>query len=628
MKKSLKVLLTMVLALALIMSISAASLAHENGVHYQAIVDWSERDDILFNQVDHYRIGLYREVTTPTAVYWEILCGGWIGPGYLHASDGSAYFLTFCHFESTAPLPENLPPETTSFDIGPFLVDSGEDHTLMLTVIYKAGLGAETITIPVGTPTEIGTGIESVRVQGVQGVIERDKIAVELDSNARLSTDPNRVAITTLDPDAQVKQLQTNDGGKTWTFDVKSSSGFTVSYTIDVSVKESTAKKPTYQEKSTKTTVDIHGVAIPYTMDAKGKAILLPSSAQLDKLIALDENGILDISLSDEKEQAGYINGLKSAMVEIDLSKIEKESVLSALHFSVFDMQLSLPINTLRSMQKLADTLRFGLTPGSLVFELTDADGKVINWYDYKNPATVSIGYDLPQDISTYQIVMIREGGEIVPRSWYSKDRVYAKVYEAGTYDAALKSLGNFTDTDGLWMDAAVGYMAARGIVNGVADQLFDPQGTVTRAHFLTMLMRALDASDIATTRKIPVSDYDSIPDWARAHVITASALGITLADEAGNFNPNEPILRQDMFFMTYQAMEACGMLPQVITEQWIIFLDWENNVKAEYTNAIQTLCKLGLVDGYEDGTLKPNGSSTRAEGMQFLYNLLKYAEK
>ena len=76
------------------------------------------------------------------------------------------------------------------------------------------------------------------------------------------------------------------------------------------------------------------------------------------------------------------------------------------------------------------------------------------------------------------------------------------------------------------------------------------------------------------------------------------------------------------MFFAAYEEMDACGMLPGAYTQNIVPFTDW-NIVKAEYTDAIQNLCKLKLVNCNGDGTLTPNGQSTRAEGAQFLYNIL-----
>ena len=298
------------------------------------------------------------------------------------------------------------------------------------------------------------------------------------------------------------------------------------------------------------------------------------------------------------------------------------------LVINVLGHEVCFPVNVLESMLNLATTLRFKITIGSIIFELTDADGKAIDWYDYENPVTISLPFTPPQDISTHQIVMINKSDDsIIPRSWYADGNVYAKVSAPGTYDAKIVPLAAFTDTDGEWMAEAAGYMGARGIVEGIGNDLFDAQGTITRAHFVTMLMRALNVTDIPSTLEVPVTDYEDVPEWAKTHVITAAALGITLTDEDGSFNPDAPILRQEMFFMAYKAMEACGMLPGAYTQNIVPFTDW-NDVEAAHADAIQNLAKLKLVNGNGDGTLNPNGESTRSEGAQFLYNILKYDAK
>ena len=254
-------------------------------------------------------------------------------------------------------------------------------------------------------------------------------------------------------------------------------------------------------------------------------------------------------------------------------------------------------------------------------------DEPVNNVGIFANTVMLSLPYEPQMIVEPYRIVMITASGRIIPRSWYIDGLINARVYEQGEYNVEIRPAVNFADTTNLWMDSAVKYMGARGIVNGVGDGNFAPQTTITRAHFVTMLMRALDITDIASTREVPVTDYDDVPDWAREHVITAKALGLTIADADGKFNPNAPILRQEMFYMAYEAMEACGMLPEVFTAQWVVFADWDD-VKPEYATAIQNLAKMGLVNGNADGTLNPNGQSTRAEGAQFFYNILQYDAK
>jgi Listeria/Bacterioides repeat len=368
-------------------------------------------------------------------------------------------------------------------------------------------------------------------------------------------------------------------------------------------------------------TTKIGGVDVNYSINTSGVVTLKPTAAQLDNLLkTIDDDGVLNNAVSG-------IANMKSAIIEIDLTKLIANNKLQVFVFNVLSHEIRLPVGALESMQKLAKTLRFGVAPGSIVFDLTDASGKAINWYDYQNPVTVSMPFAAPQDISTHQIVMVDKADDtIIPRSWYADGSVYAKVSAPGTYDAAIKPLAAFTDTNGKWMAEAVGYMGARGIVEGVGNNLFDAQGTITRAHFVTMLMRALDL-ELDYEELMPPEDFADAPEWAQKSIRMATALGLTLRDEDGSFNPNAPILRQDMFFMAYEAMEACGMLPSAYTQNIVPFTDWDD-VRAEYADAIQNLCKLKLVNGNGDGTVTPNGESTRSEGAQFLYNVLKYDAK
>jgi|GEM_PF-6730016 len=51
---------------------------------------------------------------------------------------------------------------------------------------------------------------------------------------------------------------------------------------------------------------------------------------------------------------------------------------------------------------------------------------------------------------------------------------------------------------------------------------------------------------------------------------------------------------------MAYRAMNACGIIPEIMTQEWIVFTDWDD-VVAEHGNALQTLAKLKLANGNGD---------------------------
>jgi len=89
--------------------------------------------------------------------------------------------------------------------------------------------------------------------------------------------------------------------------------------------------------------------------------------------------------------------------------------------------------------------------------------------------------------------------------------------------------------------------------------------------------------------------------------------------------NKNTKIMWQEIFCAAYQTTEYIGMLPDVMTLQWIMFDDWDGNVAAEHVDAIQSLCKMNIISGTGNGMLSPNRNATRAEAVQFLYNILMY---
>ena len=327
-----------------------------------------------------------------------------------------------------------------------------------------------------------------------------------------------------------------------------------------------------------------NGVEVDYTLDAAGLVTLRPTDAQIAKLLEkIDEHGTLTFAVSG-------IEGLTAAILEIDLTKLLVSDKLQVFRFEVADLQLSFPVKALESMRKLAKTLRFGLKPGSIIFELTDASGARLDWQDTQNQVTVSLPFRLPHGILERQIVMVREDGTAIPRSWYAEGRVYARVRARGHFDTAMRENIPFEDTAGQWMEEAVSYMAAREVVLGVGDNRFDHGGTITYAHFATMLSRALGGE----------LDYQG----------AVAQFG------------TEPIPRQEMFLMAFAAMEQCEMLPKTIPGQASLFDDW-GQVDVRCAGAIQALTALGLVSGNGNGLLNPLGSSTRAEGAQFLYNIL-----
>ena len=75
--------------------------------------------------------------------------------------------------------------------------------------------------------------------------------------------------------------------------------------------------------------------------------------------------------------------------------------------------------------------------------------------------------------------------------------RLTAAVIVSSIAIASTVSAADFADTKGHWAENIINKLADAGIVHGISDTEFNPDGTVTRAEFLKM---ALGAADIEET--------------------------------------------------------------------------------------------------------------------------------
>ena len=127
-----------------------------------------------------------------------------------------------------------------------------------------------------------------------------------------------------------------------------------------------------------------------------------------------------------------------------------------------------------------------------------------------------------------------------------------------------------------------------------------------------------------------PVSDWDSIPDWAKSSAYVARVLKIVRGDENGAFNPNAPITRQEMFLMVYRALrygfgEVDHDLWRLPQYNHLISYPHDREEIADWAlYQIAYLYTIGIVKGV-DGDVHPRDAATRAEAAQILYNLLEY---
>lgn len=85
-----------------------------------------------------------------------------------------------------------------------------------------------------------------------------------------------------------------------------------------------------------------------------------------------------------------------------------------------------------------------------------------------------------------------------------------------------------------------------KGIIMGATPDLFNPDGPITRAQAVTILIRALGMEGRAPSPGYRTNyvDNNKIPSWARDSVYVATELGFVTGDNSNRFNANNPLTR------------------------------------------------------------------------------------
>lgn len=146
--------------------------------------------------------------------------------------------------------------------------------------------------------------------------------------------------------------------------------------------------------------------------------------------------------------------------------------------------------------------------------------------------------------------------------------------------------------------------------VQGYPDGTVKPAGNITRAETAAILFRLMDDA----SRKTYYSTKSGFRDvasgsWYNTYVATLNNAGVITDSSNGCFRPNEAITRAELAAMLAKFSETTGAA------------NYFNDVSAIYwaANAIAICAKLGWINGYPDGTFRPDKNVTRAELMAMI---------
>ena len=167
-----------------------------------------------------------------------------------------------------------------------------------------------------------------------------------------------------------------------------------------------------------------------------------------------------------------------------------------------------------------------------------------------------------------------------------------------------------FTDvseTD--WFHDAVQYVYDNGLMGGVGDNLFAPNNPTTRAQLVTILYRL--EGEPTVTGESGFTDVE-VDTWYTDAVTWAAANGIVNGISETQFAPGNNITREQLATILYRYAQAKGY--DVSARADLSGFPDAGDIQDYATQALSWAVAEGLLQGFEDDTLRPQGNATRAQ--------------
>lgn len=167
------------------------------------------------------------------------------------------------------------------------------------------------------------------------------------------------------------------------------------------------------------------------------------------------------------------------------------------------------------------------------------------------------------------------------------------------------------------WFYDPVCYVYSQGLMTGTSATTFEPNTHLSRAMLVAVLHRLEGSPQASAGDFIDVADSD----WYAQAVNWAASVGVVNGFDDGTFRPNTAITREQMAailcnYAQYKGFDTSTSGDLSTYSDAASVSDWAKE-------SIQWAVGSGLLGGYEDGTLRPQGTTTRAEVASVLQRAL-----
>lgn len=211
---------------------------------------------------------------------------------------------------------------------------------------------------------------------------------------------------------------------------------------------------------------------------------------------------------------------------------------------------------------------------------------------------------------------------------------------------AATAMAADFADIRGHWAEDVINGLADAGVVHGISNMQFNPDGAVTRAEFLKMAMGAAGIENVPYRNGecldvAPLEWYGGCVQSALDKGLIPEAMienysadvredsGSSKVLYSGSFKGGTPITREEMAYITesvYQYSldkEDAG----IVTELEDMYFSDVAMISTWAFDGVHHAYADGFIAGMDDDTFAPRATATRAQSAVIISRLLEKSE-
>lgn len=195
------------------------------------------------------------------------------------------------------------------------------------------------------------------------------------------------------------------------------------------------------------------------------------------------------------------------------------------------------------------------------------------------------------------------------------------KITTTEPVDFSLLSQNLFTDLAGYeWAEKAIEFLGGIDIVTGTADRVYSPSLNITRGDFAKYLVRTLGLLGDKTEN---FADVNPDAPYAK-EIMIGKSLGILNGVGDNSFNPEASISRQDLMTICSRALQYVEKQGDCKEDMTIAFSD-SALISGYAKDAVSAMINDGIIAGNADGTINPLGYTTRAEAAVIMYRIFNH---